>query len=374
MVESLLDARMLPVRVAILLGLAVGCLLLLTEDPSAVDWATGIAAVLVTAFGVRAPFATALATSGLLALGFAIGDSGPVVAKVAAAFALTELTARRGSRFAAPAAAVLFGVYLLHPAGGTVVMLYRAAVMATVPVLFGLLLRTAWTDARRAARAAADLAEHREQQIAAATVAERTAIARELHDLVAHHVSSTVLRVGAARHAFTDAPPALLQVLEDVDITSREALADLRKLVTVLRTPEPPHESFVTPAVLTQALDEVIERARRTGLDITTHIDDSITDVDPVSALTLLRLTQEALANVAAHAGPRAVAQLRVAANRAVEFEVRDSGGVVTATSSTGLGLVGLRERLAILGGTLEAGPHGTGWRLAARWPLRAAT
>ncbi|MEV4155970.1 hypothetical protein AB0J48_23380 [Nocardia salmonicida] len=117
MVESLLDARMLPARVAILLGLAVGCLLLLTEDPSTVDWAIGIAAVLVTAFGVRAPFATAVATSGLLALGFAFGDSGPVVAKVAAAFALTELTARRGNRYAASAAAGLFGVYLLHPAG-----------------------------------------------------------------------------------------------------------------------------------------------------------------------------------------------------------------------------------------------------------------
>ncbi|MEV4155969.1 histidine kinase [Nocardia salmonicida] len=254
------------------------------------------------------------------------------------------------------------------------VMLYRAAVMAAVPVLFGVLLSTAWTDARRAACAAADLAEHREQQIAAARVAERTAIARELHDLVAHHVSSTVLRVGAARHAFTDAPPALLRVLEDVDITSREALTDLRKLVTVLRTPELPHESFLTPAVLTQALDEVVEHARRTGMDITAHIDDSITDLDPVSALTLLRLTQEALANVAGHAGPRAVAQLRVAVNRAVDFEVRDSGGVATATSSTGLGLVGLRERLAILDGTLEAGPHGTGWRLAARWPLRAAS
>ncbi|MFD3703938.1 sensor histidine kinase [Nocardia sp. NPDC058658] len=370
MSESLLGARMVPVRVTLLVGLAVGYLLLLADHPSATDWLIGLAAVSVTALGVRAPLVTSLATSGLLALGFVIGDSGPVVAKIAAAFALTELTARRGGRLAVPAAALLVAVYLLHSTGGTAVTLYRAVTMALVPVLIGILLGTAWTAQRSAARTAADLAAHREQQIAAARIAERTAIARELHDLVAHHVSSTVLRVGAARHAYTDAPPALLQVLDDVDATSREALTDLRKLVTVLR--DPTHEPFVAPSVLAQTLGEVVDRARRTGLDVTARVDDAVAVVDPVSALTLLRLTQEGLANVTGHAGPLAKADLRVIVGDTVSFEVRDRGGAASSGSGTGLGLVGLRERLTLLGGTLEAGPHDDGWRLAARWPLGA--
>ncbi|MFD0364151.1 sensor histidine kinase [Nocardia sp. GCM10030253] len=371
-IQWVLDARSLTVRLAVLCALAVGCLLLLSDSPGLVDWVIGLLAVFATAAGVRWPLATSLVTTGLLVLGFEIGQIGPVVPKVAAAIALAELAARRGGWQPLLASAALGGAYLLHPAGAVAASGYRALVMAGAPLLVGSLLRAAREGAERARWAAGEIAQRRESDIAAARALERTAIARELHDLIAHHVSSTVLRVGVARHAVPDAPPAVREVLDDIHASGTETLADLRLLVSILRDPAMAGESFIAPTDLPAALTAVADRAAQLGRTVEVHVDDAITTVDALRALTLLRLTQEGVANIAKHTRPgtKATLTIDVGVDRTVDFALHDTGIRIEANGTgQGLGLVGLRERVELLGGEFTAGPGDIGWQLAARLP-----
>ncbi|MFQ6398617.1 sensor histidine kinase [Nocardia sp. KC 131] len=374
-VEWVLDARSLPVRLIVLGALAAGCLLLLSDSPGLVDWVIGLLAIVATAGGVRWPLATSFVTTGLLVLGFEIGQVGPVVPKVAAAIALIELAARRDGWRPLVASAALGGAYLLHPAGAVAATSYRALVMAGAPLLVGSLLRAARAGTERAERAAGEIAQRRESDIAAARALERTAIARELHDLIAHHVSSTVLRVGVARHAVPDAPPAIREVLDDIHASGTETLADLRLLVSVLRDPAMASESFIAPTDLPAALTAVADRAVQLGRTVEVDICDTVTTVDALRALTLLRLAQEGIANIAKHTDPGTKATLivDVGADGTVDFVLRDTG-IHTEPNGTGhgLGLVGLRERVELLGGAFDAGPGTRGWQLIARLPAGA--
>ncbi|MEU6832132.1 histidine kinase [Nocardia beijingensis] len=388
--ESWLDVRSFPVRLLLLAVPAIGCMLFLVDGASAADWTIAMAAVVVAAMGVRRPFVTAVVVAGLLLLGFEFGDTGPVVPKVAAAVTLVELSARRGGWPPFAAAGAVATAYVLHPTGDLAANGYRAVVMAGAPLVIGGLLRAAHESTERAEHEARELTRRRDSEVAAARALERTAIARELHDLIAHHVSSTVLRVGVARHALTDAPPVALEVLDDIHASGKETLADLRRLVAILRDPAMAGESFIAPADLPAALDAVVTRARQLDVTVTATVDEEITVVDAVLALTLLRLTQEGIANIVEHAGPGTSATLTVTVrNEAVRFYLCDSGfrfgssprGPKASTarrdenrrvpSDHGLGLIGLRERVELLGGELTAGPSGPGWLLTACLPLR---
>ncbi|MEV0047412.1 histidine kinase [Nocardia rhamnosiphila] len=373
-IDWLLDPRQLPVRLLVLLASAVGCLLFLTDAPTTTDWALAVAAVLVTAGSARLPLATALAATGVLMLGFTIGEIGPVVPKVAAALALAELAARRWGGSAVLGGFALAAAYLLHTEGGPAATVYRATVMALLPVLLGAVLRTTRESAARARREAAELAHRRETEVVAARATERAAIARELHDLIAHHISSTVLRVGVARHALTSAPPAVLEVLDDIHRSGKETLHDLRTLVTVLRDPGAGAASFVDPAGLPVAITAVVERTRLVVPRIDLELDPDISTVDALTGLTLLRLAQEGTANVVKHAGPETTARLSITAGPdPVEFRLSDSGPATgtaqLAPPGSGMGLIGLRERVGLLGGTLTAEPAGSGWLLTASLP-----
>ncbi|MFI6959171.1 sensor histidine kinase [Nocardia sp. NPDC050408] len=369
-VDWLLDVRALPVRVGVLLASAIGCLLLLSDAPRPVDWTIGLLAVFVTAVGIRWPFVTSLLVTGLLVLGYEIGGTGPLVPKVGAAIALIGLAARRSGWQPWAAAGALGGAYLLHPSGAEAATVYRALVMAGAPLLIGHLLYAARAGADRARQLAGEISQRREADIAAARAVERTAIARELHDLIAHHVSSTVLRVGVARHAVADAPPAVRAVLDDIHASGTETLADLRLLVSVLRDPTMAGEPFVAPTDLPAAIAAVAERAVRLGTIVEVEVDDA--GVDALRSLTLLRLAQEGVANVVKHAGSGATAQLAITTREdgTVDFVLRDNGTHTGKGSGQGLGLVGLRERVELLGGEFIAGPGDSGWRLDASLPI----
>lgn len=376
--ESWFDTRFIPLRLLVLLVPALGCLFFLADAPSAVDWVIGLLATLVAATGVRWPLASALATSGLLLLGFEIGTTGPLVAKVAAGVALTELAARRADWQPLLAAAVLAIAYLLHPTGEFAANGYRAVVMAGAPLLLGGLLRTARQSAERARRQSLELAERRDIEVAAARALERTAIARELHDLIAHHVSSTVLRVGVARHALPDAPPPVLEVFDEIHASGKETLRDLRRLVSILRDPTMTEDAFIAPADLPAAVLAAAERAGQLGVHIDCAIEDSVGEIDAMSALTLLRLTQEGIANISKHAGTGTAARLRIDLHDAhVAFLLRDNGSPHSETpngNGHGLGLIGLRERVELLGGDFTAEPNSGGWQLTATLPIGART
>jgi signal transduction histidine kinase len=296
--------------------------------------------------------------------------------QVGTAWALGELAFWAPRAVHVVAGAGLVGVtYLVLGLPGSGVGVTEALVgLATslgTPILLGVVGRTTHELGLQAARRA-------ESEQRAARADERAAIARELHDVVAHHIASVVLRVGVARHVLPDLDPRVTDVFDDVHRTGTEALTDLRQLVGVLRDPAGVRGdaalTAIEPSALPAALDGAVEKARLAGVIVEAEIDPAIGSLDAVRGLAVLRLTQEALTNVAKHAGPAATASLRVrAAGSDVEWAVADDGGRPAGPRDVpvggGHGLTGMRERVEVLGGTLTAGPDGKGWRVSTVLP-----
>jgi signal transduction histidine kinase len=198
----------------------------------------------------------------------------------------------------------------------------------------------------------------------AARADERTAIARELHDLVAHHVASMVLRIGVARHVLSP-DPKVAQILDDVHASGSSAMADLRTLVSVLRDPDGGHAAVTD---LQSALRAAVDRIEAAGPEVRAEIDPAVGDLDAVLTLAVLRVVQEGLTNVLKHAGPQAKVMLTVARDgTGVEVSLQDDGP--GAPAAPGHGLIGMRERVELAGGRLSTGPTGSGWRVHAKLP-----
>jgi signal transduction histidine kinase len=278
-------------------------------------------------------------------------------------------------------AGVIAVIYLIADAPGTPAEIVEAlaglGINLGLPILIGTVVRTSRELARQAERQAAEEQLRRESEHRAARAGERSAIARELHDVVAHHVASIVLRIGVARHVLPGLDPKVADVFDDVHRTGTAALTDLRQLVAVLRDPGGVRGdaalTAIEPSALPAALDGAVETARLAGVIVEAEIDPAIGGLDAVRGLAVLRLTQEALTNVAKHAGPSATARLRVTVRRSdIDWEVTDDGGHAGSRevpSGGGHGLTGMRERVEVLGGTLSAGPDGQGWRVATVLP-----
>ncbi|MDF1603592.1 sensor histidine kinase [Nocardioides sp. YIM 152315] len=202
------------------------------------------------------------------------------------------------------------------------------------------------------------------QQVALAASDERARIAREMHDVVAHGLSTIVVQADGARYAARHDPAVAAGALETIAVTGRESLTEMRRMLGLLRSGE---GTGLRPQ---PGLPDLA------GLVVGDHVDAALPDPTAVVpdgiALTTYRVVQEALTNVRRHAGPDARARVEVVVSDAVSVLVEDEGrGTGTADEGHGLGLVGMRERVTAHGGTLEAGPRpGGGWRVAARLPL----
>ncbi|MCE7006645.1 histidine kinase [Kibdelosporangium philippinense] len=343
--DQFFDRRAVPLRLAVLVAVA-GSYFLAFETPTVLDVVFVAGAVLAMAAGPRWPLAVVVAQAGLLAV--APAGASHLALKVLAGIALFELAMRRSGWPLAVAVALMTAVYALYRPDDLPGLVFRAVMAIGGPILLGTYVRSV----RRLAQ-----------------VEVRTSVARELHDLVAHHVSSIVLRVKAARKVLAPQDPQVREVLDDVHDSGVAALADLRQLVTVLRDPT---QSFVEPGSLPAAVEAAVARARKVGLRVNASVDPALAQLDATRSLTVLRLTQEGLANVAKHAGSAARTRLSTSVTAdAVRLEIRDDGGDFrVAGDGTGHGLVGLRERVEMLGGTLEAGADGQGWRLLAVMPV----
>jgi signal transduction histidine kinase len=229
-------------------------------------------------------------------------------------------------------------------------------------------------DAEVAARLA--VADYdRERRAHDAVAAERTRIARELHDVVAHAVSVIIVQADGARYALRRDPDAAEQALSTIAGTGREALRELRRTVALLRTEHAPDQ---LPQHGTAGIAKVVEMMRGTGLAVELELTGELDDIAPEVSLGVHRIVQESLTNTLRHAGPHPKAWVRVRRTDAdVLIDVTDTGGVPLHESGTriegsGLGLVGMRERVAVLGGSLEAGRDADGaWRVHAGIPLR---
>jgi signal transduction histidine kinase len=237
----------------------------------------------------------------------------------------------------------------------------------------GFMLRET-ADQAQAAEARAIVAEReREADALRAVVEERTRIARELHDIVGHSVSVMTVQVSGVRRLLRPEQEQEREALLAVERTGREALAEMRRVVGALRDPE--EGPALAPQPSLSRVEALVAHARETGLPVDLEIEGEPIPLPAGVDLTAYRLVQEGLTNSIKHAAAsRAGVRVRYDAEH-VEIEVSDDGrgaaAAGTASNGGGHGLVGMRERVSIFGGHLEAGPRAEGgFRLRARLPV----
>ncbi|MFI7521541.1 sensor histidine kinase [Micromonospora globbae] len=236
---------------------------------------------------------------------------------------------------------------------------------------------TAWLAARRQHELVERAEELRRSQAEArgrAVIGERVRIARELHDVVAHHVSVMGVQASAARRVFDKDATKARAALTAIEETARTAVDELRRMLGVLRAGEGTPEPVAPPAGVDQVA-AVVERARDAGLRATLGVYGDPVPLPESVSQAVHRVVQEAVTNVIKHASGATVLDVRLRyLAKEVEVDVTDDGRPTRPPNPDGLGLVGMRERVATHGGTLEAGPRtGGGWRVRARFPLAVA-
>jgi signal transduction histidine kinase len=226
--------------------------------------------------------------------------------------------------------------------------------------------------AQRQRRRVGEMAEEREVRAAVAVAEERTRLARELHDVVAHSVSVMVVQAGAAEEVLDTYPDKARESLRTIQRSGRQAIAELRRLLGILRDGD---AAIVTAPQPTLAqLDELVEETRGTGTPVSVTIEGAPRPLAPGLELSVYRIVQEALTNVVRHAGP-AEAHVVVRWNDdSLELRITDNGRGA-AKRESGHGLVGIKERVALFGGTFEAGNRSDGgFALRAVVPLDGVT
>ena len=259
-----------------------------------------------------------------------------------------------------------------------------AAVLAPYVITIAAIVLTAWAigltlqSRARYLAAVVERAEQAEraadQQAALAAADERARIARDLHDVVAHGLSVIVVQADGARYAAAADPAAVTPALETIATTGRTALSDMRRMLGLLRA-QPETAETARPQPQLADLVELVDAAGAAGAQVEADLPPPETRVPEAVALTAYRVVQEALSNVRRHAGPAPRVRVRVHLDHrpdlAVEVEVVDDGrGAACRPDGSGLGLVGMRERIAVHGGDLQTGPRpGGGFRVVARIP-----
>ncbi|MET0324843.1 MAG: sensor histidine kinase [Ilumatobacteraceae bacterium] len=224
----------------------------------------------------------------------------------------------------------------------------------------------------------AERAEREREILARERVAEeRARIARELHDIVAHSVSVMVIQASAARRSLTSRPDAAEGLLENIERTGRETMDELRQVLGVLRNDDggPPGADRAVPVPTITDLPALIEAAA--GLTVRMAVTGIVDHVPAGVGVSVYRVVQEGITNANRHAGPGATIDVRVTGTATdVVVRIEDNGRGASASRTTdGYGLIGMRERVASAGGTLDAGPRpGGGWRVSARFPLQPGT
>jgi signal transduction histidine kinase len=372
-------------------------------------------------------------TDSLLALGLTVisvgstvvartryGFAVPVLAAVTALFTTVPIALRRYRPVAVLAITVTAETLLLifRPGSGAplgvIVALYtvasrcerrvsiRAAAWVAAPIAIGVTVNNglhagrvvpelavfaiAWVvgDNLRTRRAylaelearAARLEREREEKADRAVVEERARIARELHDVIAHNVSVMVVQAAAGEDVFDQDPGKARESLAAVASTGRAALTELRRLLGVIRAEDDRSEPAYAPQPGIERIDELVAQVRETGLRVELSVLGEARPLPEGVGLCAYRIVQEALTNALKHADAlTAHVHLRYVAD-ALELQVLDDGrGPSSANGETaGQGLIGMRERVALFGGELTAGPRsGRGYEVRARLPLEEA-
>jgi signal transduction histidine kinase len=213
------------------------------------------------------------------------------------------------------------------------------------------------------------LLEREREQQAAVIAAERGRIARELHDVIAHTVSVMGIQAAAAAEVIDSEPWRARAPLESIQATARDAVEELRRLLGVLRDDRESVELAPQPNL--GGLEDLVERARESGIPVELSIEGERRELPAGIELAAYRIVQEALTNIRKHAGAARARVLVGYCLKYLDVLVEDDGPGRSKTRGVGHGLVGMRERTALYGGTLEAGPRpGGGFAVRARLPF----
>ncbi|GII56333.1 two-component sensor histidine kinase [Planotetraspora thailandica] len=215
----------------------------------------------------------------------------------------------------------------------------------------------------------------RDQQARIAAAAERARIARELHDVIAHNVSVMVVQADGASYAISSDPEQARRAVQAISSTGRQALAEMRRLVGVLRQDGGFREKYAPQPGVAQLAD-LVEQVGDSGLPIDFTVSGTPRDLPEGEQLVIYRIVQEALTNTLKHGGPGARAVVDIAYGSAgVTLRISDDGrGAAATPGQGGHGLLGMYERAAMYGGTVDAGPRpGGGFQVVARIPTGAA-
>ncbi|HEV3382346.1 MAG TPA: histidine kinase [Trebonia sp.] len=325
----------------------------------------------------------------------------PIASDLSVVILLYTLAAYRPRRLSVPGMLIcLLGSALAIVRWAPQSVFHSLYTLGEVGAVFGAPALTAWLlgdlmhwrrgyyDAleERAAR----LERERGAQAQIAAAAERARIARELHDVVAHNVSVMVVQADGASYALDTAPERAREALETISSTGRQALAEMRSLVGVLRSGDDP-EAELAPQPGIEQLTGLLEQARASGLPVSFTVEGVPRALAAGPALAAYRVVQESLTNARKHAGPTATAAvtLRFCEDRLV-IKVTDDGRGARGSGARpgggagpgsgadprtgdglGHGLVGMRERVEAFGGSVVTGPRaGGGWRVAATLPM----
>ncbi len=293
----------------------------------------------------------------------------PTLASFAATF-LVGLVRDRSKAVAGLALAVGLIAVAGHndPTGGAGNIVFVSIVFGIVWTI-GFAVGRTFIAADEAKERAARAESEREIRAQAAVADERARIARELHDVVGHSVSVMTVQASAVRRLLRPEQEREREALEVVERAGREALAEMRRMVGVLRRPE--EAPALAPQPSLEHVDKLVEKAREAGLPVELRVEGDAVELPAGLDLTAYRLIQEGLTNALKHAGAQRAEVLVRYSDGQIEIAVSDDGRGAGSGDGGGHGLVGMRERVSVYGGELEAGPKPEGgYRLSARLPL----
>lgn len=368
-------SRWLPPRRDLALAGVFGALSLLQvlEDPIAGPVASVVVAVGSTfplAWRRRRPAAAAVAgsvvwlvpTEGFLFLGYLIA--------VLLYFSVGNEIRRLRTVAAVTGAGVALGAVATLLSSQPPYQVLATTLAVVGPVVAGRLVAHQRAQTSRLEQLAGELRRERAAAERAAAAAERSRIARELHDVVGHELTVIALQADAAAAALARAPERAAAPVAAIRHAAADALAEMRTVLGVLRT-EAGRDLRPQPGF--PDLRALVEQSRSAGTEVSLTLQPRARDVPATVQLAAYRVVQESLTNASRHAPGASVRVCVDGDDRAVVVEVVDTGGGPGSTGGAGLGLVGMRERVRVLGGELSAGPRpGGGFAVNARLPLDA--
>jgi signal transduction histidine kinase len=332
----------------------------------------GIPAVLLAFRRVR-PLPVLLAMIGVMVVEFAAFGSpegfGVAVPPVIAVYTVADLEERRRALWGLASVVVLWTAWIaFDPVDDTMTKRVQGLLWLSpwiIAWLIGSLVRSRRLYVQ-------GLVREREEKAATAVAEERNRIARELHDVIGHSVSVMTVQASAVRRLMREDQGRERAALETVESTGREALAEMRRMIGVLRGSDGAPDR--TPPPTLAQLDRLVDTVRAAGLDVVVQTEGEPVPLPPGLDLTAYRLVQEALTNTLKHAAATRAAICLRYGDGVLTVAVRDDGRGPEPEAQPGTGLLGMRERVAVYGGHLFAGTaDGGGYELRAELPLERA-